>query len=333
MIKVCVIGCGDHSSFVHGPSYKKYAEVKGDAVLSACCDLNREAASKYAEKYGFLRTYGDYLEMLHVEKPDAVDICMPLHITESMTLSVLALGIPCIVEKPPALEPEGVRRIITAAREANVPVRVAFNRRFMPLTRELVRILRENPGDRIQLISCEMHRYKRGNEDFSTTALHGIDLVRHVSLSEYETVDFQYAEVLSPALGQKATNVFMHCKMRNFAIARLNILPLTGGVSERLGVQTDECSYFMEVPIAPDSRGSLKVFRQGKLVREVFPEDLEGGSQFFETNGFYNEISSFLELIHDKKPDTDSGVEDSLQSVEVSVCVRQKKPHYQLYKA
>lgn len=329
MIKVCVIGCGSHSSFVHGPSYKKYAGEHDDIILAACCDINREAAADYAAKFGFSKIYGDFLEMLHTEKPDAVDICMPVYITENMALSVLALGIPCIVEKPPALEPAGVERLIAAAKDANVPVRVAFNRRFMPLTRELVRILRENPEDKIQMIACEMHRYSRGNEEFSPTALHCIDMVRHISLSEYDTVAFEYADVSSPSLGHTTTNIFMHAKMRNSAIARLNILPLTGRVIERISVHTDTCSYFMEAPIALDTKGSLKIFHHTKLLREVFPEDLGDGSDYFETNGFYYEIASFLDLIRSKEPDTDSGIEDSLQSVEVSACIRNRTAHYQ----
>lgn len=39
-LKICTIGCGDHASKVHGPSYKKYKEEYPDTEIAVCCDLN-----------------------------------------------------------------------------------------------------------------------------------------------------------------------------------------------------------------------------------------------------------------------------------------------------
>ena len=52
-MRICVIGCGNHSSGVHGPSYRQYAGRNPEAELSACCDVNAEAAERFARQFGF----------------------------------------------------------------------------------------------------------------------------------------------------------------------------------------------------------------------------------------------------------------------------------------
>ena len=45
--KICIIGCGNHASSVHGPSYKKYALLHSDVELSACCDVDLDKAKRF----------------------------------------------------------------------------------------------------------------------------------------------------------------------------------------------------------------------------------------------------------------------------------------------
>ena len=75
--KISVIGCGNHSSLVHGPSYARYVQEHPDTVLAACCDLDESKAKAYREKFGFQKHYTDMRRMLQAEQPDAVCIVVP----------------------------------------------------------------------------------------------------------------------------------------------------------------------------------------------------------------------------------------------------------------
>ena len=322
-MKICVIGCGVHSGFFHGPSLKRIAGLRPDTILAACCDLKRELTEQYASSHGFRRSYTDYLEMLDAERPDMVDVVMPVHLTEKVALEVLSRGVSCILEKPPAESPEGVRRIIAEAAGAGAQARVAFNRRFAPLTGELVRRLAEMPEDRIQLIAYDMHRYQRGGEDFAFTALHGIDLVRYVAGADYADVRYDYEPV-----AENTVNIYMHGTMTNGISVRLNVLPHTGRSLERLAVHTGERSFFLDIPVNRDDCGALTVFRNNKLLQTVRAAKMEDVEVDFVQNGVFDELSSFIELLRNRDTDTTSAIGQSLQSVEMACLIRNKASFY-----
>lgn len=324
-MKLCLIGCGTHSGFFHGPSLKRYSQGHPDTVLAACCDINEGAATGYAQDNDFLASYTDYKTMLAMEKPDLVDIILPVHLTESVTLDVVNMGFPCLVEKPPAMDPEGVRRIIDAADNAKVQVRVAFNRRFIPLTQALINMLAGHPEDKIQFISYDMHRVHRGGEDFSTTALHGIDLVRFVAQADYADIRFVYNPI-----GSDTKNIHLHGAMANGIIASLNFLPDTGLAMERLCMHTARHSYFLDIPVLKEDKGILSVFENNKLFSRDSGDTPASGQDYGTLGGFYDEIASFIDLIRMGATDNVSNIRQSLQSVEIACCVRDQALHYSI---
>ena len=170
-MKVCVIGCGGHANAMLGPSYKKYRALHPQAELSACCDASPDAAAAFADKFGFIRTYENYTEMLINEKPDAVGIAVPVQLTQTITEQVMKLGYSCIIEKPPAMTASGVRSLVRVEKECGVQLRVAFNRRFMPV----IRVLKEQfalRAEPMRYLCYDMQRVGRFDEDFTTTALY-----------------------------------------------------------------------------------------------------------------------------------------------------------------
>lgn len=327
-MKICVLGCGDHSKAVHGPSYAKYKQLHPDVELAACCDLSLAAAEAYVLQFGFARCYTDLAEMLRAEAPDLVGVIMPVDITERMCKQVLAAGVSALAEKPPAMTGDGVRALVQAAKTApgGAQLRIAFNRRFMPLVRAMRREI-EALGDAIQLIDYRMHRVGRGDEDFSTTAIHGIDLVACVAGEPYEQAAIAYQP--AQANGKSGDIFYIDARFASGGRARMDFVPLTGCLLEEISVHTAQASFFITMPNGIyGGNGSLDVYVRGEHQRHYTGADMEDGTAFFESNGFYYEVASFIELLSRGEINTEGLVETTVQSVELAQAVRERRAQY-----
>ena len=325
-MKLCMIGCGSHSTNVHGPSFQKYANLNKNTELVACCDLNMETAAKYAGLFGFARFYSNYMEMLNTERPDMVCIILPVNHTEEVAVAVLKAGYHCIIEKPPALKPEGVSIIQSAQECSQKQLRVCFNRRYMPLVRNVYNKVTAS-GEAIQAIHYEMHRYRRGNEEFSGTAIHGVDLVKHIAGSDYEKLSFDYVPIENN--GQTGSHIYLTGYSEKGTMMRLAFLPLAAADRECISVHTSSTGFFIELPVTKyDRDGSLRIIRNG--IEESVPDELAArdGTDLYERNGFYYCISSFLDVIRAGGENTEGVISSTLQSVEIAQCIKEQRESY-----
>ena len=65
MIRLGLIGCGEHSESGHAIPLARYkAAHPGEIELIAACDLNLERAQDFCRKYGFANAYSEADEML-----------------------------------------------------------------------------------------------------------------------------------------------------------------------------------------------------------------------------------------------------------------------------
>ena len=65
MIRVGLIGCGEHSEIGHAVPLARYkAEHPDHLELTAACDLRKHRAEYFCKKYGFRRFYTDVFAML-----------------------------------------------------------------------------------------------------------------------------------------------------------------------------------------------------------------------------------------------------------------------------
>ena len=113
--KICTVGCGGMANGGHGPSFQKYAAEREDTVLAGCCDVDGAKAEAYREKFGFERAYTDMETMLKAEQPDAVSLVVPVSLTERLSIQVMEMGFPVILEKPPGMNREQTLRMMEAA--------------------------------------------------------------------------------------------------------------------------------------------------------------------------------------------------------------------------
>jgi hypothetical protein len=327
-LKICTIGCGNHSALVHGPSYMKYVNIRPDTILAACCDFNEERALTYKESFGFQRYYTDMVQMLETEKPDAVCIIVPEQFICQTTISVMEMGYPVLLEKPPGLNKEETLRMIAVAEKTGVINQVAFNRRHIPLINKLKEEMNKYSKDTIQSIFYEFYRFGRTDTAFETTAIHGIDVVKNIIGSDYKEVRFTYQEM--PHLGKNVANMLLDCKFENGIVARLNFCPCAGVIVDRACINALDHTFFLQTPIwnGFDTPGKLTHIKEGKLESEISGLDLNCGKEMFETNGFYDENYLFFENIRSGKKCEDD-IKSAFQAVEIAELIKMRAAYYE----
>ena len=123
MLKVCLVGVGGISG-AHIPVWKSMNDVE----LVAICDVRLERMEKYVD----INHYTDYEEMLEVEKPDIVDICLQTYLHAEYSIKAMEKGMHVICEKPVSLHHEDVKKIYDTAEKYDVKFMVAQVLRFWP---------------------------------------------------------------------------------------------------------------------------------------------------------------------------------------------------------
>lgn len=329
--RICTIGGGGMATLGHGPSYQRYARENPDVELAAICDIKEDVARKYQQTFGFSRYYTDIMEMLNQEKPDAVCLTVPVHLTADLAIQIIEAGYPVLMEKPPGMNGKETMDIIKAADRMNMSNQVAFNRRFTPLIRKLKEELTTNfKSEDIQNIQYFMYRNRRTDEDFSTTAIHGIDVTKYLAGSDYKYVRFTYQEF--PHLGKGVANIYLDCEFVSGATAQISFCPVAGVNIERAVANLYDHTYFLEVPTHSgiDIPGRLLHVENKSIVSDISGLELSSTQEFYETNGFYGEVASFFDDIRAGRKPVDD-VKSSLQSVEIADCIRRRQLEYKLY--
>ena len=322
--KICAVGCGAMATRGHGPSFRKYAQEHPDTILAACCDLDPVKAETYRSAFGFQKYYTDLNTMLREEKPDAVSLVVPVSLTEKLSIQVMEMGFPVIMEKPPGMNRAQTLRMIEAAEKTGVFNQVSFNRRFMPIVRRFRELRKDMAG---QFWQYDFFRVNRRDADFSTTTIHGIDTLKFLAGSDYRSIRFSYQS--SPGNPELVPVITLDCDFVDGQRGIITFAPATGFLTERCTMHGTNQMIHATMPyhgIAGSLTGDglLTVAQQGQVtLNEVYGET-EG---FFVENGFYGENAHFFDCVRAgirPKDDIASG----LQSVEIADCIRQKKEFY-----
>ena len=195
MLRVAVVGAGNHSERNHGPSLRDLA-VEGsiDIELAAVCDLDLAKAEAYSSKFGFGKSYDSIRSMLDNERLDAIVSVTPLSATRAIVGELLAHRIPILLEKPPGRNLSETEELIEIAADYGTPNMVSFNRRFVPAMRIATTWLNRLGSDRKPyLLIARMLRHERLESGFIMgTAIHLVDTILSVfnnplKISTYRT--------------------------------------------------------------------------------------------------------------------------------------------------
>jgi len=139
-VRVGIIGCGGIANSVHLPSLR---DIEAAEVV-AVCDIVEERARKAADEYGPAGVHTLYQRMLAEEELDAVFVLTEPDQLFRPAQYALRTGRHVFMEKPPGVTTYQARQLARDAASADRILQVGMNRRYIPLVRRVLEIVREH---------------------------------------------------------------------------------------------------------------------------------------------------------------------------------------------
>ncbi len=159
----------DQDGFAMAYRHAAGYEALDSCQLTACADIVRENAERFAAEYDIEHVYEQYERMLAETQPDIVSVCVPPGLHADIVIDCAETGVPDAIhcEKPMA-KTWGDCRAMVEACEAN-GVQLSFNhqKRFGGPVREAKRLLEDGAiGELERLEFSEEHLYDTGTHVF-----------------------------------------------------------------------------------------------------------------------------------------------------------------------
>lgn len=310
MIRLGLIGCGEHSHTSHAMPLARYAAQHPNVIeLCAACDLDLERAKEFCREFGFSRAYSDADEMLSTERLDGCICVMPMHSIVSMAVMLMERKTPCVIEKPLGISSQEAERLAVVARETGTPHMVSVNRRFMPYLNEGK--LWASAVRPIQYVRATQIRHARDEPDFIwSTAIHALDALRYIA---GEIVSFETDVHRQPELSASWYGISL--RFASGARGRLEVLPTAGMVEESYELFGE--GFRVQIVAGSGVQRSLHCWRDGhleveRISSEAEPEDLRTGA--------YEEVVEFVRSLKTGMPPKPS-VEDILPSARICFAI------------
>jgi predicted dehydrogenase len=125
--RFAVIGTGAISQVVHVPILAE----RSDVDLAVVADLDLLKARSVAERFGIEEATGPDAVFSRPDL-DGVIVCTPNHLHEELAIAALESGKHVFVERPMSPTPEGVERVLAAARSSGKLLVASQPQRFRP---------------------------------------------------------------------------------------------------------------------------------------------------------------------------------------------------------
>jgi predicted dehydrogenase len=292
MIRLGLVGCGEHSECGHAIPLARYKSAHPDEILlAAACDVRVDRAREFCSKYGFLAAYPDVDAMLQREKLDGCICVVPPENISALGVKLLHKNIPCVVEKPLGASIGEVRSLRDAAVATQTLNMVSVNRRFMPSLNQAIEWT--HTAGPLRYAHCALTRHARREPDFIwATAVHAVDTLRYVA-GEVVSCDHQVLRWPKESTAWYAIDL----QFENGISGRIDVFPTAGMVEETYDLFGEDFRVSVTCPFGPH-RG-WRCFRAGKLISEEMvsnsmPEDV--------VNGCYGEVTEFVRAVSSKSP-------------------------------
>lgn len=132
-----LIGCGDISRKRVAPALRDLPNCDFVAVSRA----NYALAEAFAKEFGARKAYQHWQDLVVDDELDAIYIATPVHLHAQQTIATAAAGKHVLCEKPMALNVAECDRMITACRQKNVKLGIAYYRHFYPAITRIKQII------------------------------------------------------------------------------------------------------------------------------------------------------------------------------------------------
>lgn len=306
MIRLGLIGCGEHSECGHAIPLARYNTAHpGEIALAAACDLKLDRAQYFCAKYDFRNAYDGVEAMLEGEDLDACIAVVPVERISQVGIQLLEVGLRCCVEKPLGSSMGEVNALLDAARKTGTANMVSVNRRFMPLLNRAIGWARS--AGPLRYVRCTFTRNARREPEFLWgTAVHAVDTLRYIAghVSESEI------QILKGTAGL-ARWYAIDLQFEDGICGRIDVLPTAGALEETYELMGEGYRALVTCPFGRQ-RG-WRGFRDNRLeVEEVAAE----GTAEDLLNGCYDEAAEFIRALREGQPLRPS-IEDVYPSVEL----------------
>lgn len=123
-LKVAIVGCGAVSK-----RHFEAVDENNNTTLVACCDIVKEKADFFAEKYNISAFYS-FDEMMKNADFDVLHICTPHYLHHTMAIAAMEQGKHVFCEKPLAIHYEDALEMCNCAKKNNVYLAACFQNRY-----------------------------------------------------------------------------------------------------------------------------------------------------------------------------------------------------------
>ncbi len=293
-VRVAVIGAGSLANAVHYPSLAEMPDVE----LVALCDLVEAKRAQTAARFGVPRTYGNYLEMLEAEAPDAVYVIMPPHHLYDIAVQCLQRGRHLFIEKPPGVTAFQTASLARLAAQHGCLTMVGFNRRFIPMLRQVrERLAARGPIHQVVATFYKKSSavYYHGAIDVLTCdAIHAVDALRWLAGGEATAVSSLISQHGDVVPNSWNALVRFDTGAAGLLLTHWNV----GGRVHTFEIHGPGISAFLN----PDASGLL--IEDGKTT-PLDPFALAGSREQYRSYGFYQESRHFIDCIKEgRQPET-----------------------------
>jgi myo-inositol 2-dehydrogenase / D-chiro-inositol 1-dehydrogenase len=305
MIRLGLIGCGEHSEIGHAVPLARYkAEHPDEVELTGVCDLRLERAQLFSSRYGFQHAYGDMNEMLGRADLDACVAVVPVEKIAQVGIQLLERRMPCVVEKPLGTSLSDIEALRKAARETGTSNMVSVNRRFMPFLNRALGWSREQ--GQLRYVRCTFTRHARSEPEFLWgTAVHAVDTMRYIA------GEITNASIRPMKPVRTADWYAIDLEFAGGALGRIDVLPTCGVRDETYELFGEGFRAVVTCPFGPQ-RG-FGCFRENRVVLEEYESPAPTEDVI---NGFYDEAANLIHALKEKQ-ELRPSIEDVFPSVKL----------------
>jgi predicted dehydrogenase len=310
-VRIGIIGAGGLCRSTHLPALQAAAA----AEVVAICDEVPGRALELCDTFAVESAYENYHAMLSEVSMDAVYVLTQPDRLFRVVLDCLHAGYPVFMEKPPGITLFQAETLARESERLGLPVQVGFNRRYIPLVREALRILREHSN----ITHIDGRFYKHGEAAFyggcatafECDTIHCLDFIRFVAAAEPkngallegcsdDVVPNVWQGIIGFENGVTGT-VRAHYRTGG-RVHELEIHGRGGSAYLNLGFGDDSCSAEL---LLFDGEGSFSLASKGTGKGRKLHLDgrkVAGSDEFYRYYGFYDQTKSFVESVASGRP-------------------------------
>ena len=183
-----IIGCGDVTEIKSGPAFQRVPGSELIAVMRRTAAL----AEDYACRHGVPRWHTDAEDILQADDINAIYIATHPNTHAEYTCRAAAAGKAVYVEKPMAVNVDECRTMISACKNAGVPLWVAYYRRALPRFRRVRELIEAGAIGDIRAVNSLRSQVARPAAWQNTAGLSGGGWFFDAACHTFDWLDHQF---------------------------------------------------------------------------------------------------------------------------------------------